>query len=84
VQQHINVVVLSSAKYGLESLGLTGYYNVYLERFHALTNRVERIRNERGRDKPITLPYSMPGNTEQGKCWLMNEYPFFLFLIGRW
>jgi len=25
-----------------------------------------------------------PGNTEQGKCWLTNEYPFFLFLIGSW
>jgi hypothetical protein len=25
-----------------------------------------------------------PGNTEQGKCWLTNEYPIFLFLIGHW
>ncbi len=25
-----------------------------------------------------------PGNTEQGKCRLTNEYPFFLFLIGHW
>ncbi len=24
------------------------------------------------------------GNTEQGKCRLTNEYPSFLFLIGRW
>jgi hypothetical protein len=22
------------------------------------------------------------GNTEQGKYWLTNEWPFFLFLIG--
>jgi len=26
----------------------------------------------------------MAGNTEQGKCQLTNEYPFFLFLIGPW
>jgi len=25
-----------------------------------------------------------PGNTEQGKCGQMNEYQFFLFLIGHW
>ncbi len=24
------------------------------------------------------------GNIEQGKCWLTNEYPFILFLIGHW
>jgi len=24
------------------------------------------------------------GNTEQGKCWLTNEYLFFLFFIGNW
>jgi hypothetical protein len=24
------------------------------------------------------------GNTEHGKCWLMNEYLFFLFFIGHW
>jgi len=24
------------------------------------------------------------GNAEQGKCRLTNEYPFFLFLLGRW
>jgi len=27
---------------------------------------------------------SQSGNTEQGKCRLTNEYPFFLFQIGRW
>ncbi len=26
----------------------------------------------------------LPGNTEVRKCQLTNEYPFFLFLIGRW
>jgi len=26
----------------------------------------------------------LSGNTEHGKCPLMNEYPFFLFLIGCW
>jgi len=28
--------------------------------------------------------YVRAGNTEQGNCRLTNEYPFFLFLIGRW
>jgi len=26
----------------------------------------------------------LPGNTEQGKCRLTNEYLFFLFFIGCW
>ncbi len=32
---------------------------------------------------PITVTI-YPGNTEQGKCRLTNEYLFFLFFIGRW
>jgi len=32
---------------------------------------------------PFTL-LNNAGNTEQGKCWLKNEYPFLLFLIGHW
>jgi len=26
----------------------------------------------------------LSGNTEQGKCRLRNEFPFFLFLVGHW
>ena len=32
----------------------------------------------------VSVPYMKTGNTEQGKCPLTNEYPFFLFLIGYW
>ncbi len=33
----------------------------------------------------VEIPWSQKsGNTEQGKCQLTNEYPFFLFLIGLW
>jgi len=34
--------------------------------------------------RELCILRSNPGNTEQGKCWLTNEYPFFLFLIGCW
>ncbi len=34
--------------------------------------------------KRFAPPSGRAGNTEQGKCRLTNEYPFFLFLIGRW
>jgi hypothetical protein len=32
----------------------------------------------------VILILMRAGNTEQGKCRLMNEYPFFLFKIGHW
>jgi len=35
----------------------------------------------RGRTVTSNKGSSYSGNTEQGKCWLTNGYPFFLFLI---
>jgi len=35
----------------------------------------------------VSIPFTLlnnAGNTEQGKCRLMIEYPFLLFLIGHW
>jgi len=32
----------------------------------------------------LLLKKGKPGNTEQGKCRLTNEYLFFLFFIGCW
>ena len=34
--------------------------------------------------KIFVITLITPGNTEQGKCRLTNEYPFFLFKNGHW
>jgi len=35
-------------------------------------------------ERNVTSFTEKSGNTEQGKCRLMNECLFFMFLIGRW
>jgi len=48
---------------------------------HILGHLLQRFfRAQEGSGSPL----AESGNTEQGKCQLMNEYPFFLFLNGRW
>ncbi len=32
----------------------------------------------------VAQAWFKPGNTEQGKCLMTNEYQFFLFLIDHW
>ncbi len=49
------------------------HQHVYTQILHA---QIPRAENDWWR-------FYLAGNTEQGKCRLTNEYPFFLFLIGR-
>jgi nucleoside permease NupC len=37
-----------------------------------------------GVENDVSVKTDKAGNTEQGQCWLTNEYLFFLFFIGHW